>query len=57
MKIVPVVPPSSFGGVVADCGKGSDSITCESPIFSSACAILPSGPCMRSVSSAPNAFL
>ena len=29
----------------------------ESPIFSSACMILPSGPALRLTSSAPNAFL
>jgi hypothetical protein len=55
MKTPTLVPPSSFGGFVTNWGNGSESITTESPISSSACAILPSGPCMRPRSFAPNA--
>jgi hypothetical protein len=36
MKMLALVPPSSFGGVVDDCGNGSASITNESPTSSSA---------------------
>ena len=57
MKMLALVPPSSFGGVVDACGNGSDSITCESPILSSACPIFPPGASMRTISSAPNAFV
>jgi len=57
MNRLTVVPPSSFGGLTLDCGNGSESIKIESPIASSACAIVSFGPGMRPRSVAPNAFL
>ena len=57
MKTLALVPPSSLGGRVDDCGNGSDSMISESPISSSAWLILPSGAPIRPRSLAPNASL
>ena len=57
MKTDAVGPPRSDGGRTFECSNGSESISLESPISSSACATFPSGPGMRICSSAPNASL
>ncbi len=50
-------PPMVFGLLAPISGFSSASITTESPMRTSACPMRPSGPGMRTVSSAPNAFL
>ena len=57
MKTDAVGPPRSDGGSHVRLRNGSESISFESPICSSACATYPSGPGMRMRSSAPNASL
>ena len=49
------LPPIDFGLLAPICGISSASMTIESPILTSACMILPSGPGIRTHSSAPRA--
>jgi hypothetical protein len=56
-KTPAVVPPSSVGAFVVDCGNTSESITSESPISISAWPIRLPGASIRMRSFAPNAFL
>ena len=52
-----VLPPRDAGDKWPRSGFSSDSISIELPIFTSACMMRPPGPGMRTVSTAPNAFL
>ncbi len=52
----PVAPPRETGPSWPQSGNSSESISIESPIFTSPCITVPPGPGIRTTSTAPNAF-